>query len=85
MPGLARLDAPGTLHHVIVRGLETRGIVDDRKDQENFVKRMEEGRRPELVGGGLIRPLSGWSHTVSYRRTKEGVLVMRGYWAVENS
>lgn len=28
----ARLDAPGTLHHVIVRGVEKRGIVDDRKE-----------------------------------------------------
>jgi putative transposase len=38
----ARLDAPGTLHHVIVRGIEKRRIVDDGKDRENFVKRMGE-------------------------------------------
>jgi putative transposase len=42
MPKQARLDAPGTLHHVIVRGIEKRRIVDDKKDQENFVKRMGE-------------------------------------------
>jgi len=36
------LDAPGTLHHVIVRGIEKRRIVDDTKDRENFVKRMGE-------------------------------------------
>jgi len=29
MPRLARLDAPGTLHHVMVRGIEKRRIVDD--------------------------------------------------------
>ena len=29
MPRQARLDAPGTLHHVIVRGIEKRRIVDD--------------------------------------------------------
>jgi len=40
MPRQARLDAPGTLHHVIVRGIEKRRIVDDGKDRENFVKRM---------------------------------------------
>ena len=28
MPRQARLDAPGTLHHVIVRGIEKRWIVD---------------------------------------------------------
>ncbi|MCF6291409.1 MAG: transposase [Desulfobacterales bacterium] len=42
MPRHARLDAPGTLHHVIVRGIEKRHIVDDRKDRENFVTRLGE-------------------------------------------
>ena len=37
MPRKARLDAPGTLHHVIIRGIERRPIVDDDKDRENFV------------------------------------------------
>ena len=40
MPRRARLDAPGTLHHVIVRGIEKRRIVDDRKDRVNFVSRL---------------------------------------------
>lgn len=29
MPRRARLDAPGTLHHVIVRGINRRRIVND--------------------------------------------------------
>ena len=33
MPRQARLDAPGSLHHVIVRGIGKRSIVDDRKDR----------------------------------------------------
>ena len=40
MPRQARLDAPGTLHHVIIRGIEKRKIVDDKKDQNIFVERM---------------------------------------------
>jgi REP element-mobilizing transposase RayT len=40
MPRQARLDAPGTLHHVIVRGIERRKIVDDDKDRQDFVSRM---------------------------------------------
>lgn len=40
MPRQARLDAPGTLHHVIVRGIERREIVDDDKDRKHFVDRM---------------------------------------------
>lgn len=40
MPRGPRLDAPGTLHHVIVRGIEKRKIVDDDIDREDFVSRM---------------------------------------------
>ncbi len=39
MPRQARLDAAGTLHHIIIRGIEQRKIVDDRKDRETFVER----------------------------------------------
>ena len=42
MPRRARLDAPGTLHHVIVRGIEKRRIVNDVADRKNFVKRLAE-------------------------------------------
>jgi putative transposase len=40
MPRRARLDAPGTLHHVIVRGIEKRRIVDDDLDRKMFVERL---------------------------------------------
>ncbi len=40
MPRRARLDAPGTLHHVIVRGIERGKIVDDVTDRKGFVKRL---------------------------------------------
>src|SRR5574341_793418 len=40
MPRQARLDAPGTLHHVMVRGIERRGIVSDAADREEFVARL---------------------------------------------
>lgn len=40
MPRQARLDAPGTLHHVIVRGIERRMLVDDDTDRQEFVDRM---------------------------------------------
>jgi len=40
MPRQARLDTPGTVHHVIIRGIEKRHIVDDNKDRKSFVDRM---------------------------------------------
>ena len=41
MPRQARLDAPGTLHHVIVRGLERGMIVRDDTDRDAFVARLD--------------------------------------------
>jgi putative transposase len=40
MPRQARLDAPGTLHHVVIRGIERRRIVEDDQDRKNFVSRL---------------------------------------------
>jgi putative transposase len=40
MPRQARLDSPGTLHHIIIRGIEKRRIVDNKRDRENFVSRL---------------------------------------------
>jgi hypothetical protein len=39
---------------------------------EDYVREgIEKGRRPELVGGGLIRSLGGWSEVLSLRRKGE--------------
>ena len=40
MPRLARLDAPGVLHHVMIRGIERRKIFLNRRDCEDFLKRL---------------------------------------------
>jgi len=40
MPRKARLDAPGTLHHVIIRGIEKRNIVNNQYDRKDFVERL---------------------------------------------
>lgn len=40
MPRQARLDAPGTLHHVILRGIERGAIVKDDGDRAAFVARL---------------------------------------------
>jgi REP element-mobilizing transposase RayT len=36
------LDSPGTLHHVIIRGIERGAIFQDDKDRAEFVRRMRE-------------------------------------------
>jgi REP element-mobilizing transposase RayT len=40
MPRGPRLDAPGTLHHVIVRGMEKGLVVQDDEDRADFLIRM---------------------------------------------
>ena len=40
MPRRARLDAPGTLHHVMIRGIEGKGIFRDTQEREDFVTRL---------------------------------------------
>lgn len=42
MPRLARLDAPGVIHHVIIRGIERRKIFRDDKDRDNLLDRLVE-------------------------------------------
>jgi putative transposase len=42
MPRQARLDAPGTLHHVMIRGIEGVTIFPDDEDRRNFLSRIGE-------------------------------------------
>jgi len=41
MPIPARLDAPGVLHHVMIRGKKRRKIFRNDKDLEGFIERLE--------------------------------------------
>jgi len=40
MPRKARIDAPGSLHHIIVRGIERSEIFKDNTDRNNFLDRL---------------------------------------------
>ncbi len=40
MPRQARIDTPGALHHIIVRGIERRKIFRDDQDRYNFLDRL---------------------------------------------
>ena len=42
MPRQARIDAPSTLHHILIRGIEQRGIFEDNKDREDFLERLSK-------------------------------------------
>ena len=53
MPRGPRLDAPGTLHHVMVRGIERRRIFATTTDRQDFVTRLEA-----VVGATGVRVLA---------------------------
>jgi len=55
MPRQARLDAPGTMHYVMARGIEERKMVDDRRDRQAFVGRLGE------MAGSTGTALYAWS------------------------
>lgn len=40
MPRKARIDAPGALHHIIIRGIERKAIFKDSADRKNFTERL---------------------------------------------
>jgi len=42
MPRQARLDIPGALHHIMVRGINKAAIFDDDQDRQRFLERLEE-------------------------------------------
>jgi REP element-mobilizing transposase RayT len=40
MPRQARIDAPGALYHIVIRGIERRGIFQDDEDRKDFLERL---------------------------------------------
>jgi len=40
MPRKSRIDAPGSLHHIIARGIDRKNIFKDNKDRDSFLERL---------------------------------------------
>ena len=49
MPRQAKLDAPGTVHHVMVRGIEGVDIFRADKDREDFLSRLADQCEAEAL------------------------------------
>jgi hypothetical protein len=66
MPRQAKLDAPGTLHHVMIRGIEGKSVFRDIQDRKEFVTRLgnltkETGTR--VLAWSLLRNQDIWGQT----------------------
>ena len=58
MPRQARLDIPGALHHIIVRGINKSSILDDDRDKAAFLDRIGEilgGTQDRIYAWALMR------------------------------
>jgi putative transposase len=40
MPRQARLDMPGALHHIMVRGINKKAVFSDKEDKEQLLQRL---------------------------------------------
>jgi REP element-mobilizing transposase RayT len=38
----ARIDAPGALHHIVIRGIERGRIFSNDQDRDNFIERLAD-------------------------------------------
>ena len=41
MPRKARIDAPGALQHIIIRGIERKAIFKNDADRQDFIDRLD--------------------------------------------
>jgi putative transposase len=85
MPRLARLDAPGVLHHVMGRGIERKKIFWNNKDRRDFIERLaalvEKGAM-DIYGWTLIPNhfhmlcrTKNWPLSLSMRKLLTGYVV----------
>lgn len=101
----ARLDASGTLHHITVRGIEQKKIVDDDFDRKDFVSRLgkiasETGTPiyawalmtnhahillrsgPSGLSRYMLRFLSGYAGSYNRRHRRHGHLFQNRYKSI---
>jgi hypothetical protein len=58
----ARVDAPGALHHIIIRGIERKPIFKDKINYGNFTLTLQK----YLVQKRFARSISGHQETIAH-------------------
>jgi hypothetical protein len=92
MPRKARIDAPGALHHIILRGIERRKIFYDDSDRNNFLKRLGViliETKTSLLRTGVApiatvmrRLLTGYAVSFNHRHRRHGQLFQNRYKSI---
>lgn len=105
MPRKSRIDAPGVLHHVIIRGVEQKNIFRDKADRQDFVDRLSRlapetqtacyawvlmGNHahflfrsgPDGIARLMRRLLTGYAVSFNHRHSRHGQLFQNRYKSV---
>ncbi len=53
----ARIDAPGALHHIVVRGIDKTGIFADDRDKSRFLERLGKPSPTQSVRAQLVKTI----------------------------
>jgi len=86
MPRRARLDAPGGLHHIVIRGIERNAIFKDDTDREDSVEKLSS------LLHETVTPGYAWALLTSHVRLllRTGIVpiasrrLLTGYVATQN-
>jgi REP element-mobilizing transposase RayT len=77
MPRQARLDIPGALHHIMVRGINKSTIFEDDEEREQFLNRLGENITDALASVYAFALMTNHAH-VLFKSGKPGIsAVMR--------
>ena len=66
MPRQARLDVPGALHHIMVRGINKSAIFEDEQDRARFLERL--GQRVTEARASVYAWVIMDTHSISFLR-----------------
>ena len=77
MPRQSRIDAPGALHHIIVRGIERRKIFIDYQDRHDFIDRLVNILEQTETGCYAWALIPNHCHLLLQRGTAPIATVMR--------
>jgi len=73
MPRLGRLDAPGVVHRIRIRGIERRTIVTDDRNREDFLARLATAYVLKNFGKTVARTRKAMGPTWKPGAVKAGV------------
>ena len=79
MPRKARIDAPGALHHVIVRGIERGKIFRSDYDRKNFLKGFSMANDPILSVADYYGVLAAGRFSKSFGKSASDSREMSAY------